>query len=228
MSMLNWAEKEIELACEKERKNGEKEEWDYGCACYESALKAYKSLTEDGHSGFSIMITKDILNRLIDGKPLTPIIDTDDIWNEVGGYEDECKHYQCTRMSSLFKKVYDDGTTQYSDTERIRCINVVNNIGYYSGFVAEIINEMYPIQMPYCPKEPIKVFCAEWLTDRQNGDFDTIGILYIQHPNEKSVSVKRFFKESESGWEEISIHEYKKRVDMHFKRERKELEDDND
>ena len=36
-----WAEKEVEIACENERKaSGTKEgEWDYGCACYESALK---------------------------------------------------------------------------------------------------------------------------------------------------------------------------------------------
>lgn len=226
MNMLNWAEKEIELACEKERKNGEKEEWDYGCACYESALKAYKSLTEDGHSGFSIMITKDILNRLIDGKPLTPIIDTDDIWIEVGGCENEYKRYQCTRMSSLFKKVYDDGTIQYSDTERIHCINVANNIGYYSGFVAKIINEMYPIQMPYYPKEPIKVFCAEWLTDRQNGDFDTIGILYILLPSGEKVNIERFFKESDNSFEEISKDEYNERMRMHLEREKKEKEND--
>jgi hypothetical protein len=34
---------------------------DYGCACYDSAYKAYKafkSLLNDNHSGMSIMITK--------------------------------------------------------------------------------------------------------------------------------------------------------------------------
>ena len=54
-------------------------EWDYGCACYESALKAFGSLCEDGHSGFSIGLTKAILNRLINNKPLLPIEDTDEL-----------------------------------------------------------------------------------------------------------------------------------------------------
>ena len=84
MSMKDWAEREVEIACRRE--NPDRGEFDYGCACYESALKAYKSLVEDGHSGFSIVLTKHILNRLIDCKPLTPIEDTDDIWNECGRY----------------------------------------------------------------------------------------------------------------------------------------------
>lgn len=42
--LQSWAEREIEIACKHERgDSGSKDgEWDYGCACYESALKAYK------------------------------------------------------------------------------------------------------------------------------------------------------------------------------------------
>ena len=73
-------ENEVRIACEHERKaSGTKEEeQDYGCACFESALKAYRSLLEDGHSGFSIGMTKYILVRMIERKPLTPIVDTED------------------------------------------------------------------------------------------------------------------------------------------------------
>lgn len=67
-NMLEWVKREIELACERERGNRPKDEFDYGCACYESALKAYKSLLGGGHSGMSIGYTKHILDRLIDGK----------------------------------------------------------------------------------------------------------------------------------------------------------------
>ena len=118
--LLSWAEKEIEIACKRERsfwcKN---DDWDYGCACYESALKAYKSLMEDGHSGFSIGMTKHILNSLIDGKPLTPIEDTPDVWSDISdisGLNGEVVNYQCKRMSSLFKYVYADGTVEYKDS----------------------------------------------------------------------------------------------------------------
>ena len=81
-TMSSWAEREIEIACKRERAASDAKDgdWYYGCACYLSALKAFKSLSGDGHSGFSIGLTKNILNRLIDGKPLTPIEDTPDIW----------------------------------------------------------------------------------------------------------------------------------------------------
>lgn len=84
-NMELWVENEVRIACEHERKaSGTKEEeQDYGCACFESALKAYRSLLEDGHSGFSIGMTKYILVRMIERKPLTPIVDTEDVWIEV-------------------------------------------------------------------------------------------------------------------------------------------------
>ena len=75
MSMTEWAKREVEIASKRERGDKPESEWDYGCSCYDSALKAFESLCGDGHSGFSIGITKGILNRLIDGKPLTPIED---------------------------------------------------------------------------------------------------------------------------------------------------------
>lgn len=225
MSMLDWAKKEVEIACARERGNKEKSEWDYGCACYESALKAFESLMEDNHSGFSINVTKQILNRLIEGKPLTPIEDTDDIWNEVGGYNDGCKHYQCSRMSSLFKDIQGDGAVKYMDTDRIRCFNIDNpEVSYYSGLVANIINDKFPITMPYVPKNPIKVYCQELLTDRNNGDFDTAAILYAVLPDDQKVDIQRYFKESETGWKEISLYEYNDRKYMHIARELKERE----
>lgn len=54
MNMLDWARQEVEIACRKENPNKKEGEFDYGCACYGSALKAFESLCEDGHSGFSI------------------------------------------------------------------------------------------------------------------------------------------------------------------------------
>ena len=80
-NMINWAKREVEIACNKENPNRKEGEFDYGCACYESALKAFESLYEDGHSGFSIKMTQAILNRLIDEQPLKPFDDSDDFWN---------------------------------------------------------------------------------------------------------------------------------------------------
>lgn len=74
MNMMEWAKNEVDIASKRERGDRPESEWDYGVACYESALKAFESLCRDGHSGFSIGLTKNILNRLIDGRPLTLLL----------------------------------------------------------------------------------------------------------------------------------------------------------
>ena len=140
--MLDWARKEIEIACKKENPNRKEGELDYKCACYESALKAFESLCEDDHSGFSIKTTQSILVRLLDGQPLTPIEDTDDIWNDCLLSEDNPKVYRCKRMSSLFKYVYADGTVKYEDVNGSYCVDIHNpNSTYFSGLVKKIINK---------------------------------------------------------------------------------------
>ena len=114
MCMDSWAEREIEILKSKNKPESD-EEFDYVGECAESALRAYKCLMSDGHSGMSISITAGILNKLIKGQALTSIEDTEDVWNESGGYCDEekgIKQYQSNRMSSLFKYVYPDGTVK--------------------------------------------------------------------------------------------------------------------
>lgn len=218
MSMKDWAEREVKIACELERKNSTEEgDWNYGYACYESALKAYKSLMEDGHSGFSIGLTKQILVRLIEGKPLTPIEDTDDIWNDVSRYSPKDKYatYQCKRMSSLFKYIYDNGTVKYRDIDSCYCVNNDNpNIAYHSSLVQRLMDDMFPITMPYWPSKPIKVYCEDFLSDWKNGDFDTVGIFYAIKPDGERVNIYRYFKESRDDWEEITKAEYEDRKRM--------------
>lgn len=215
MSMLEWAEREIEIACARERGDNKNDgEWDYGCACYESALKAFKSLLGDGHSGLSISITKSILFRLIDGKPLTPIEDTPDVWSDepIGSPHNGRVTYQCKRASSLFKDVYADGTVKYHDNDRVCCIDINHpSISYHSSLVRRLIDDMFPITMPYYPGGPIKVYREDFLTDRKNGDFDTVGIFYAVKPDGERVEINRFYKDGEDDMEEITIEEYEDR-----------------
>ena len=209
--MLEWAKNEIEIACKRERGDKDPNEWDYGVACYESAFKAFESLMEDGHSGMSISFTKAILNMLIDGKPLTPIEDIPDIWDDVTWLKDDYATYQCKRMSSLFKYVYNDGTVNYSDVDRFRCFNKdnPNSSGLYNGFISRLLDAQFPIYMPYSPAStPWRVYCTEGLIDPKNGDFDSIGIHYVLKPDGERVEIQRFFKEGENGWIEIDQQEY--------------------
>ena len=208
--MKNWAEKEVELACKHAAKTDRKEgEFDYNRACYKSALKAYNSLMEDGHSAASIQFTKDILNRLIDGKPIIPIEDTDDIWLNGVDFGDYVS-YQCSRMSSLFKKVYNDEHVEYEDISRIVCVDG-KGLTYHNYFVRKIISELVgPVTMPYEPSaNPIRVYTSEYLYDKKYGDFDILAIWRYVMPNGDEIPVHRFFKEIDRGWKEISLKEFK-------------------
>lgn len=162
----------------------------------------------------SISITKHILNRLIDGKPLTPVTDDEDSWNEVGGIYEGKTTYQCKRMSSLFKDVYDDGTVTYSDIDRFTCVDVKTGHTYHSGLVDRVLNRLYPITLPYYPLSPFKVYCDECLTSPENGDFDTLAILYLITPHGEKVTIEKFYKECNEDWVEISEDEYNQRVEL--------------
>lgn len=232
MDLKEWAEKEIEIACKIENPDREEGERDYGCACYESALKAFKSLLEDGHSGFSISMTKNILNRLIDGKPLTPIEDTEDIWNRICMYkDDEYTSYQCIRMGSLFKDVYNDGNVEYHDADRVIAYDIDEPyLTYHTGLANNLVDEMYPITMPYMPYNKSFRVCFEtFLTDKKHGDFDTRGILYLIKPDGEKVEINRYFRGPESDIEEkhsyhglieISKEEYEERKSRRIDKEK--------
>lgn len=227
MSMLEWAQREIEIASKKERGDKPEDEWDYGCACYESAFEAFKTLCGQGHSGFSIQMTKRILNRLIDGKPLTPIEDNEDIWRMSSESENE-KSFQCKRMSSLFKDISADGTVSYHDTNRFAAIDAENGSGWYNNGMISFIGEgLYPVTMPYMPEDkPYRIYFEECLTDVKNGDFDTEAVLYLITPAGEKVEINRFFREPYDGekptyfnWVEIDRTEYEQRKSMDKRRQ---------
>lgn len=214
-NMELWAENEVALACKHENPDRKEGEFDYGCACYESALKAFRSLCEDGHSGFSIGLTKAILNRLIDGKTLLPIEDTDDVWNDisdVAGLNGEKVSYQCKRMSSLFKDVYADGTVKYCDVNRYRGVDIETDSTYSGSLIHFIVDGMFPITMPYIPEDrPYKVYTEDFLTDPAEGYFVTVGILYLITPSLDRIEINRYFKVTENGFDEIDEVEYRQR-----------------
>ena len=157
--MSEWAERECRIACKRENPDFDfdSDEFDYGCSCYKSALKAYKSLMEDGHSGASFGFTKNILIRLMEGQPLTPITDKDffegdnlrclgdDEYLKERGLKSDI---QCPRMSSLFRKETLDGKVTYHDVDRAYFVDIENPSNTYSSCVS-FLDELVPITMPY-------------------------------------------------------------------------------
>ena len=212
MNRSDWAREEVRIACEHEAPGKSVSEWDYGCACYESALKAYLSLMDDGHSGMSFSFTAEILKRLMDGRPLTAIEDVPDVWDMIPYSRGDERDYQCKRMSSLFKHVTEDGTVTYSDNGRYTCHEVGSGWTYQCGLESGILDELHPITMPYNPPVGRYVFTTrELLTDRKNGDFDTKAILTLKTPDGEIEEINRYFADDGDGWREIDFTEYTER-----------------
>lgn len=224
MSMTEWAEEEVRIASEYERKQVEQDShiaddmFDYANGCYQSALKAYKSLCEDGHSGMSFNITVNILKRLCAGKPLTPIEDTEDVWGDA--YEAPTGtgiKYQCRRMHSLIKTVSKvDGSVSYSDVDRIIAVNP-DGIIHHNGFVNRQIDKLYPITMPYMPPtKPYIVKTYDFSSKGISGEFDTMLIRSVTEPSGKEVPLNLRFKETEDGFAPIDEKEYEERYNAYL------------
>ena len=211
MNRKEWAENEVKIACKKENPNWDGESFDYGCSCYQSALKAYKSLTEDGHSGFSFGVTKNILIRLMNDLPLTAI--TEDDFNGVKGddWKDGYISYQCPRMSSLFKEVNTETKeVTYSDVDRYYGVDE-NGHSYGGGGLVDLCNKLFPIKMPYFPKAQKYVFYTEdFLLDPKKGDYDHRAVLYVKTPEGDKIELDEFYKEENGKMVKISKKEYYK------------------
>ena len=203
----DWVKNEIDLACSNEN--------EYGKAIYNSAAKAYMSLSKDGHSGFSIGITRQILNRMLKHKPLTPLTGADDEWSRCVERNDDEGYtcYQNKRYSALFKRVYDNGEIEYSDVDKFTCEDVNNsNIRYYARYIIKRVEHLYPISMPYMPNdEPIVIYTEEFLFNPNMGDYDTVAIMYLREPNGTKIDINIFLADKGNKMEEISEEEYLER-----------------
>ncbi len=221
MSMTQWAEREIAAACKREKPNWDGKSFDYGCSCYQSALKAYKSLMDDGHSGYSFSITRNILKKLLDEIPLSPITDEDffsDKYESLESEEDLKKRrlksrIQCPRRSSLFRYKDLKGNVKYTDIDRYYCINAENPSDTFSSSIANFIDKLYPITMPYIPSsERFKVYVKYWLTDKSHGDFDVQEVIGYKDQEGKWHDYNEFIYHDGNGLRVITDEDTKQKL----------------
>lgn len=201
MSTEQWAENEIRLKKEFEGKDAGG--WGpYVNGCLDSALKAYKSLCEDGHSGMSFSITRSILEMLMHDIPLTPIEDVPESWGDSYGMGEKNKiaHFQCVRRSSLFKEIDENGNVSYHDIDN----DVLDEVKLADGhscslgsgrtrkILAKYCPEALEIKFPYCPpRYPWRVKVTEELKDTGK-DRDFIYLSYILCPNFERIHVDKY------------------------------------
>lgn len=203
MNHLDWAEREVELAIRQKGKDNR---------CLELALKLYSDLVEGCVSGCAINTTFDIFTNLVNNQPLSPIEDKVEEWvdsSDIG--EKDHETYRSIRFPSLFKDVYPDGTVIYVDICRYVCIDInYPDIPFTNGTVAKILNDLYPINMPYMPDEDqIKVYCYEFeFTNKHGIVCNALGVLHGMK-NGKFFKIDRYFIFDDTSRIEVTLDEFR-------------------
>lgn len=214
MNKKDWAAKEAELYCKKVESK-------YAKQCALAALEAFNFIADQGHSGCSIGVTKSILFDWLDGRPLTAVEGADDEWVLAYSTEDS-KVYRNLRIFTLFKTVYTDGWVQCEDLGTSYCIDSYTGASYTNTFIQrealKALSEQgiddYCVKFPYFPnREKLEIVTEACMYDKtQKGDCDTVGILYVNVPQQGRVDVGKFYKETENGFEPIIKVEYDMRI----------------
>lgn len=227
MNVMDWAREQCRLYT---LNCYDPDEQKYRQSCCESALKALQSLVDDGHSGMSFYITKDILTTLMNARPLVKIEDKPDMWiyTEVRRYgkEKTAKVYYHKYYNPLIKYVVDDGTAIFSNINRVICRPAESpNAGasFTNGFITKVVDSLFPITFPYDPTDTLTACVSEYLTDPQNGDFDTM-VLECVIPKHGATRLLDFaYKQSPDGWVKIDHAELTDRIQKHIALKEKRL-----
>ena len=238
-NMELWAEREIAIAIKREheadRKDAEEhgrkynpKDFSYGGEIYASALRAFKSMLKDGHSGCSWGFTKETLIRLMNHRPLTPLTGSDDEWVECGwASRDGEKIFQNKRCSAVFKNVDKDGNVRYTDNDYSICIDEENKYCHHFGLSSNEVDKLFPIKFPYMPStKPYKVYDRTFdHLNAEPGCFDTIAVLRIECPDGKVIPIDKFYKENENGkMVQIERNEYLDRLDSYNKKSKRNVQ----
>ena len=107
-NLIAHAERELRLAGLFDKDS------DYGGMVGEAVMKLVRSFAEEGHSGYSAMLTLAAFDRVARFKPLTPITDDPAEWMEVGEdmrFDKAVPVWQNCRQFSCFSN--DGGKTFY-------------------------------------------------------------------------------------------------------------------
>lgn len=221
---LEWAKKEINILKENLFKGGDEESEEAKLAvknknkvlfdCYEFVC----ALRADNLDESYIALAKNIMIRLLETKPLTPVGDVDEEWIQIAPYK-----YVNERLPGFFKKVDEMNTDNvtYHYNERVICHDIVTNQFYGFGLANRVIDEMFPITVPYYPygQYIVKVSeCRAHSLIRENDtkpDFNVVAIHSVIRPDYGPYDINRFFREPKDGekpnygsWVEIDATEF--------------------
>ena len=98
--------------------------------------------------------------------------------------------------------------------DRVVCQYILDGgFEYHNKHLRDLVLKMYPIEFPYMPTEkPFRIYTEDFLAYEKNGDFDTVGALYLIKPNGERVEVNRYFSyDDDYDIKEIDKDEYERR-----------------
>lgn len=238
--MKEWARREVDLA--KTWLNDEDlEEKETMLEEYEAAYRSYCNFLDEYEKLENKKIIKTVFEQLLHEENLSPIVDSEDDWSLVEGFDPAVGNdnpgwsiYQCKRRSSLFKKVtYGRKTGEvdeitFRDMDRAVCIDINKPDSMYTGGMGPLLlDEMMPITLPYSPCGKTRIFTEDFkYHEEHEGDVDTVGVLYFRMPDGGIKEVKRYFKEDHESKQMVEINqsEYlsrKKRVEERMNKTQK-------
>lgn len=201
--------------------------------CYETvvneAVKLFNELEDLPHTEESKVMIKRFLSRLIEDKPLSPIEDRDDMWDEVGvntGEDSEVTLYINKRLRTLYRREVRDIKKDvliektYHDPTRVTCVNITNGKEVTLSLVNDYVDEYFPIKFPYFPtdKYVVKVIMFNHKNPLEDAEEDTISIETIIDPDHRATFPGAYYALNEERyWCGIDSPEYYKRFNEYYK-----------
>lgn len=209
MTILEWSKREVEIAINADIDNPNVD-IEYNKKLYERVLRAFECLIGDDNYK-SILIGQEILNKLISSQPLSAIYDTPNVWDLIIIRDDATRIYHCNRMSGLVKFVYPNRVVRYSDKERYVFKNIHDGSVTKSFRLLEIMDEIYPISMPYYREKQLNVYIDSFSTNREYTDYDIVSLIYLEDNMNNRIEINRHFKKVDDNLIEIDFEEYHER-----------------
>lgn len=169
---------------------------DLARSIYNSALGAYAAVLRGDHSGYSWEVTRSVVDRMLRELALTPVLDEDFV-------DIEAEEPATTpRQFGLFKRLESDGSVTYTDNKRSVGVYLDTGMAFTSGLVRKVVDEMFPIEMPYyTPSTPYRVYVRTYCDKgfpNDHHDFNREWVSHVITPSGQYLPIDRTWVDK--GW----------------------------
>lgn len=142
---------------------------DYHTRILNTIFSAYSLVLSQFGDTMAAQEVFDSLKKLAYGKPIKPIEDLPEKWIEIANAHDYHSDYP-----NLTRRVYSDGTVEYSDLSRALKITTTSGTTWHSALVSKVVDKYIPIQFPYVANI-VYAICTDYRNPSvDNSDFEYV------------------------------------------------------